>query len=236
MPFNFLSKKHYSINYEELFNELNSNNFLNDEYVQSAYLSRWIEALMNADKIISEELKTKESIMKLSLSLQTEPEIFQIPMYHENITIPIHFRASIANRIIFREEKNKQAHLIDIKEFTKENSAIKWTPVNENVDSYKNAQDPIIMVPFLNGNYNYIVIDGNHRLTYKVHNNINNISAIAIAEQSVIDYSLFSSVFDKLYYIMSNEISHMYNEIYKKNTPAIELVQKSFIKDGKFKF
>lgn len=235
MPFDFVNRRHYSVDYEKLLDELNCHEFLNDKYVQSEYFKRWIETLMNADKVITEELKTKESILKISLLLESEPEIFQMPMHHKNNDILIHFRVSFTNRIVSEEQKESGGQLIDINEFTDKDASINWTPVEENIDSYANTKEPIIMIPFLTGRYRNLVIDGNHRLTYKVKNNINDIHALIISEQSVIEQSLFSSEFDKLYYIMCNELSRMYDETHSKNTNAIELVQRSYLVDGKLK-
>lgn len=234
MPFNFYNYKHYSINYGNLFNELNSNKILSDKNLQVELLKLWIKHLKNADDTITNELKTQESITKLRLLLQSEPEIFQIPMHYQNNEMLLHFRASIANQAVQHQQKNSQ--LIPLEEFTKKDSNIKWTPIETNVSSYLNSKKPILMVPFLNEQYNFLVIDGNHRITSKTENNINDIHALIISEQSVIEHSLFSSGFDKLYYIMNNELCRMTNETYYKKTNARELVQKSYLNGGTFKF
>ncbi|MBY6931016.1 hypothetical protein [Clostridium botulinum] len=236
MPFNFSERKHYSIDYESLFNDINSKKILTNKRVQTEYVKAWINFLIKADQVVTEQLKTDQQILELNKHLLLEPEIFQLPMYHENNTIVIHFRASIANQIISEFKMKKDAQLINIDEFVKKDRRILWTHVNENVDSYANNQDPIIMVPFINGQYSNLVIDGNHRLTYKVKENIKSVPTLILAESSVIDYSIFSSTFDKYYYIMNNEFSYMNNESYNKNVDSYELMKKSYLADGKFKF
>lgn len=236
MPFNFQQRKHYSIDYVSLFNELNSNKILNDEYIQCEYLKQWIKVLKDADRFIAEELKTKWGIKNLNLFLESEPEIFERTMTHKCGNIYIQFNASVANKITSDFEKHKKIQTIDLQDFTKENSKVDWTPVKEDVNSYYAATSPIIMVPFLSGKYRWIVIDGNHRLTYKMKNNISQVDAILISEQSVIEKSVFPSGFDKFYYIMHNELNRMKVETDTKNTNALELVQKSYLVDGKFKF
>ncbi|WP_252238317.1 hypothetical protein [Clostridium sp. VAP51] len=236
MPFDFKNLRHYSIDYGKLFEEFNSHRFVNDKHIQIEYLKAWFKVLMDADKVITEQLKTKESIIQLSQLLRSEPEIFKIPMYHKSNTIFIQFRATIANEIIPEEDKKNKYEFIDINEFVKKNSKICWNPVKENVDSYAEAKDPILMVPFLSGTYTKLVIDGNHRLTYKVKNNVNDIHALLISERTVIEQSLFSGTFDKLYYIMHNELNYMKIETDTKNTNAMELMNKSYLVDGKFKF
>jgi len=232
MPFDFLNYRHYSINYSNLFNELNSQKFLSDENIQIQYLEKWMEALEYHDDIIKNELKTQESILKLRLKLQSEPEIFQLPVNHKNMDVLLHFRASIANGIFPKSE----GQFIPLDEFVRKKSQFKWTPVETNVDAYSNSKEPIIVVPFLNNQYKYLVIDGNHRLTYKTKNNIDDIHALGISEQTVIEFSLFSSTFDKFYYIMFNELNHMANATHYKKANALQLIQKSYLRDGKFKF
>lgn len=234
MPFNFLKYQHYSINYSKFFDELNSIQFLNDKYIQSEYLKSWMKVLENSDRTIANQLKTKEQIANFSLLLQSEPEIFQLPIDFKNNKIFIHFRASIANQIISKDES--KSAFIPLDEFVGDDSSIKWTSINANVDSYANSKKPIMLVPFLDNQYNYLVIDGNHRLTYKINNKINDVHALIFSEQTVIEQSLFSSGFDKFYYIMHNEINHMGNETNSKRTKAIELVKKSYLNGETFKF
>lgn len=234
MPFDFLNFHPYSINYLKLFDEINSETILSDKNIQIEYIKIWMKTLEDHDNIIKNQLKTTESISKLSLLLQSEPEIFQLPINHQGNEILLHFRVSIANKII--SEYKSESQFIPLDEFVQEDSKIKWTPVNINVDSSSNSKEPIIIVPFLVNQYHYLVIDGNHRLTYKAKNNINDIHALIISEQTVIENSLFSSSFDKFYYIMHNELNHMANETYYKKANALELVQKSYLKDGNYKY
>lgn len=234
MPFDFRKYKHYSINYADLFDTINSNRILNDAYVQNHYLKRWREVLESQDSALTNQLNDEKSIFEMQLRLQSEPEIFQIPMYYSNVEILLHFRASIANALI-ASEKSKAQH-IPLSEFVRKDGAIQWDPVDINVDSYANAKEPIIAVPFLSNQYNLLIIDGNHRLTYKTQNNIDDIQVLIISEQTVIENSLFSSGFDKMYYIMHNEINHMANATNYQNISAMQIVQQSYLTDGKFKF
>ena len=235
MPFDFCSYRHYSINYSKLFDDINSKEILNNKVIQTELIKRWMESLESEDKTLSNQLKTKEDISRISLLLQSEPEVFQIPMYHKDNTILLHFRASIANQIFSKEYE--KAELIDLNEFIKENSSIMWTPAEANDKSRLDSQNPIIMVPFISGQYRALVIDGNHRLTNMVKHNINNVHALYASEQTVIECKLFSSGFDKLYYIMNNELCYMANETYiNKNVDPLKLAQKSYLNGGTFKF
>jgi hypothetical protein len=234
MPFDFVKYKHYSINYTDLFDRINSNRILNDAYVQTHYLKRWREVLEYQDAALTNQLSTEKSIFESNLRLQSEPEIFQIPIHYINTEVLLHFRVSIANSLIVNEKS--KAQYIPLDEFIRRDGTIQWNPIDTNVDSYANVKEPIIAVPFLINQYNLLVIDGNHRLTYKTRNNIDNIHALIISEQTVIEHSLFSSGFDKMYYIMHNEINHMADATNHQNISAMQIVQKSYLTDGKFKF
>lgn len=234
MPFDFARRKHYSIDYEDVFNDINANTILDNPNIQAQFLRMWINILKEHDQILKNQLKTREDILKLNLSLQSEPEIFQLPLHYSNTTILLHFRVSIANEIL--SKKKSESNYIPLNEFTGKNSKINWTPVDITVDSYSETTDPIVMVPFLNNQYHYLVIDGNHRLTYKVKNNIDNIYGLIVSEQSVVECKIFSSSFDSFYYIMHNEINHMANETHRNRTNSLNLLEKSYLKDGRFKF
>lgn len=234
MPFDFINFRHYSINYLDLFNEINSQEILSNKSLQVQYLKMWMKELSDCDNILKKQLNIPESISKLRLLLQLEPEIFQLPINFQYNEILLHFRITIANKIT--SGAKYKSIFIPLSEFIQKNSLFKWTLVDTNVDFYSNFNKPIIIVPFFSGQYNYLVIDGNHRLTNKIKNNADGIYALIISEQSVIEHSLFSSGFDKLFYIMHNELRHMVNATHYKKANAYQLIQKSYLKDGKFKF
>lgn len=95
-------------------------------------------------------------------------------------------------------------HYIPIDNFTNANSHIKWHRtdfINEL------SQLPILLVQLaLEENINYVVIDGNHRLT-KWIGNVTNIPCYILDMQWIIDNDMFYSDFSKLMYIFQNELS-----------------------------
>lgn len=234
MPFDFIGYKPYSINYNSFFNELNLNRIFNDKNVQGQYLSRWMDVLKNHDSNLVKQLSTKEAIIEYRIKIQNEPEIFQLPITFSNNNILLHFRTSIAN--ILSADYRTKSQLVPLEEFTRADGIIHWTPVNSNVDDYSKANNPILIVPYLNGKINYLVVDGNHRLTYKTQHNINQIYALIISEKSIIENSLFSSSFDKFYYIFNNEINHIGNETASGKYSDMQLMQKSFLMGNGYSF
>ena len=170
--------------------------------------------------------------MQLRILMIKEPELFQLPIHHVDNNIFLHFRISNINEWTnaYREDSQE----LEISEFV--NSNINWFPVDID-DNFKLTNiDPIIMIPFHNNEYNYLVIDGNHRLSYHIKKNMKSIKVINIAEVSVTESNIFASGFDKYYYIFMNELNHMARgtHYFKKN--AIELMYTSFLTDGKLKF
>ncbi len=230
MPFDFIALQHYSISYTDLFNEINSHKILDDSNIQTEYLLLWMNKLYDLDKFITGQLSTEKSIKEMQMKLGPQREIFQSEINFNCARILLHFRVSFANQII-APYKSQSQH-IPVEEFLKKDSEFKWTPVDTNISSYSSATDPIIIVPFLNKQHKYLIIDGNHRLTYKTQNNTGNVEAIIISEQTVLDFSLFSSGFDKYYYIMNNEIDRMAYQTKHSGAKAYDLVQKSYLKEG----
>ena len=81
-----------------------------------------------------------------------------------------------------------------------------------------------------------LVIDGNHRITYALENNISNIKTMTISEQSVIEQQLFSSTFEKLFYIFRNELCRFENETMEGNNNDRSLIEKSYLCNKRVQF
>lgn len=81
-----------------------------------------------------------------------------------------------------------------------------------------------------------MVIDGNHRITYKKRLNISKIPSLVMAEQSVIETKIFSSSFDEYYYIFHNEINRIEHELRNGSSSEMELINKSFLMGKGYQF
>lgn len=54
-------------------------------------------------------------------------------------------------------------------------SPIQYTAVemnNDNIESFSKREDPVTIIPYMIGNTRFLVVDGNHRVTAKKHNNL----------------------------------------------------------------
>lgn len=234
MPFDFVNKELYKINYNNLFEEIMEKNILSDKILQYKYILEWINALKESDDIISKQLSTKKSVLEYMDNVQSEPEIFQFPILFRANTAFIHFRATIANQIL--EKFFSKFVNVPRDAFVGDNANIYWTEVEDSVELYSFNTKPIIVVPYLCGKYNYLVIDGNHRLTSLMQNNASFVRSMLLTERTVIVNELFSSNFDMLLYIFNNELCRFSNESVKINCNEYQLMNKSFLCGKGFQF
>ena len=87
------------------------------------------------------------------------------------------------------------------------------------------------MVPFTIGKtYKQLVVDGNHRITTAIKEKKEIIKAYILEPQMLVDYSLFCSSFDLLYYVFQNEVVYI-GSLFHVNTGISELdiINKSFL-------
>lgn len=205
MPFNFLTMNHYKIDYDKLFREVNSKPILRDKEMQFQLINKWINVLKEADKKITKQLSTERNIENLKKLMLEEPEAFQLPMHHDGNDIFLHFRISKIKESL--NSSINQYSEFDISQIIA--GKINWSSIELDKNYRPNLNHPIIIIPFLNNEYDYLVIDGNHRISYCVNNNIKKIRVLCLEEEFVKENAIFSTEFDRFYYIFMNEMSHM---------------------------
>ncbi|WP_277407376.1 hypothetical protein [Lacrimispora xylanisolvens] len=176
MPFDFMNHRVYMVDYSKIFDEIMGQRVLSNKDIQAQYLRQWLNVLRQHDDILIKQFSTKQAIMEYMINVQSEPEIFQLPIHWKTDTLFLHFRVSIANEIC--KEYSSQNQRIPIAEFQGDSQCIYWTKVEENVKRYAGNNQPIIAVPYFSGKYNLLVIDGNHRLTYSVIHNMEDIKKL----------------------------------------------------------
>lgn len=242
MSFDYVKFKPYTVNYMNLVSYLNQFNIFSDKNMQRAYLLSWVQLLKSDEEAINRDLKDPEKLKQILLTPNTEPETFQYPVSYGGETIQFHFRISAANKLL--SNYNHLGTPIPTSEFEDPKSNTLWTPVDKNtllnheIKILKRISDadPILMVPFSNGQYDYLVIDGNHRITYSIQNKITELKNLVISEESVIEHQLMFSSFDIHMYILHNEINHLGKLTLKGDLSPLEISRKSFLVDGVFKF
>lgn len=234
MPFDFVKHKNYTIEYTKILEELMEKKILLNKDIQYQYIMNWMTVLKHHDDILFNQFRNQDAIEEYIVKVRSEPEIFQLPVHWNNQTIFMHFRASIANEIC--KDYYSYSSEIPIEDFIGDDRGIWWTEVDDNVDGYVNNSTPVIAVPYFSGKANLLIIDGNHRITYHVRKHSSSVKTIIISEQSAIEYQIFTSSFDMMYYIFNNELVRYANSSAEGNKSDLELISKSFLSGKGFQF
>ncbi|MCO7125132.1 hypothetical protein NIE88_05000 [Sporolactobacillus shoreicorticis] len=234
MPFDYVNFRIYEIDYHKFFNEIKSKKILLDNKLQEIYLRRWVGKLRKHDEILKKQFSTKSLVEDYISKVQNEREIFQLPTNWGINKVLIHFRVSIANQLV--KNYYPQSQMIPITEFQGGNQSIYWTKVTGDTKKYAGSNNPIIVVPYFSNGYHYLVIDGNHRITYKLKHNTQKIATLFISEYTVIEEHLFSSSFDELFYIFNNELVRFASASIERNYSAEQLFNKSYLSGKGFQF
>lgn len=236
MPVNFSNLDIYRINYSKLFKHFTSIDIFENRNTQEKYIAAWIETLKKLDETLTYEFNTpnKKAIFSTNAIKNNEFEVFQQPVFYGGIKIVFHFRVSMFKEIV-KSESNIEPFKIPMSEFTSTNSQFKWNPVITD-SKYSLNKDPVFMVPFLQGQYNYLVIDGNHRISSFIKASKKEIDTLILSEQSILDLDILASAFDKYLYIFHNELHHIANKRQQQNLTDLELLNMSYINNHTFKF
>lgn len=144
----------------------------------------------------------------------------------------IHFRVS---RIIQMIEQSgaslDNAINIDIKEFTDKNMRINWIPTT---DIVKIKTQPIIIAPLtVDKFYQWLVIDGNHRITHAIAEREKSVKAFSLDPNALVEGNLFSTGFDKFLYIFQNEMIALASYIHRDGYSDEEAIKLAYFCSGK---
>ena len=194
MPINYLTHETYSVNYEELYNELMETPFLDNIKLQSYYLKYWIDQLKQQDKIEVKKVKDK-NFAQLMLKEDLEaPEKYMLELVYKSGIINIFFRVSRILQLIKSMPASKDMmQFLPKSDFLRASSYIKWDKT-DCLNHVKN--DPILLVPLTMGEYiKLVTIDGNHRLTAWENDTKKDIPCFILDGQWIIDNNMICSGF-----------------------------------------
>lgn len=215
MPINMMTEKIYRINYCDWAKELYAKPIFINKNIQKIYVDKWIQILKEQDELSCKDFFDPQ-IRGMMLKEKVEaPEIFQLPVYYNSNSLYIHFRVS---RIIQMIENSKistdDLSEIDINEFTDKRRNINWTQTKDGVDI---KTQPILMAPLTIGKYyQWIVIDGNHRITDAIAKGRKKIKSIDLDPNWLVQNNLFCNGFDKYLYVFQNEMVVLGTYIHKE--------------------
>lgn len=232
MPVDFMSDKIYKVDYTAWKRELSQMPIFDSGEVQKIYLDKWMEILKAQDGFACRDYNNPKMKMLMLKEKMEAPENFQIPVNYETNTMFIHFRVS---RIIQMIEQSgaslDNAINIDIKEFTDKNMRINWIPTT---DIVKIKTQPIIIAPLtVDKFYQWLVIDGNHRITHAIAEREKNVKAFSLDPNALVEGNLFSTGFDKFLYIFQNEMIALASYIHRDGYSDEEAIKLAYFCSGK---
>lgn len=232
MPVDFMSDKIYKVDYTVWKRELSQMPIFDSGEVQKIYLDKWMEILKAQDGFACRDYNNPKMKMLMLKEKMEAPENFQIPVNYETNTMFIHFRVS---RIIQMIEQSgaslDNAINIDIKEFTDKNMRINWTPTT---DIVKIKTQPIIIAPLtVDKFYQWLVIDGNHRITHAIAEREKSVKAFSLDPNALVEGNLFSTGFDKFLYIFQNEMIALASYIHRDGYSDEEAIKLAYFCSGK---
>lgn len=232
MPVDFMSDKIYKVDYTAWKRELSQMPIFDSGEVQKIYLDKWMEILKAQDGFACRDYNNPKMKMLMLKEKMEAPENFQIPVNYETNTMFIHFRVS---RIIQMIEQSgaslDNAINIDIKEFTDKNMRINWTPTT---DIVKIKTQPIIITPLtVDKFYQWLVIDGNHRITHAIAEREKSVKAFSLDPNALVEGNLFSTGFDKFLYIFQNEMIALASYIHRDGYSDEEAIKLAYFCSGK---
>ena len=232
MPVDFMSDKIYKVDYTAWKRELSQMPIFDSGEVQKIYLDKWMEILKAQDGFACRDYNNPKMKMLMLKEKMEAPENFQIPVNYETNTMFIHFRVS---RIIQMIEQSgaslDNAINIDIKEFTDKNMRINWTPTT---DIVKLKTQPIIIAPLtVDKFYQWLVIDGNHRITHAIAEREKSVKAFSLDPNALVEGNLFSTGFDKFLYIFQNEMIALASYIHRDGYSDEEAIKLAYFCSGK---
>lgn len=232
MPINMFTNQVYKINYEAFRNVFRDKRIFNDPKLQDIYLDKWIQELKKQDMIVCNECMDPNNKIFMLKERAEAPEIFQLPIEYDDNKMYVHFRVSrIIQSLEMMGNYSDDAMDIDLDDFTQKNSDIKWSMTNDKV---KIKNTPVIIAPFTIGKYfNWVVVDGNHRITDALEKRKNKIKVIGLDHNWLVEAKMFCSGFDLFLYIFQNEYVALATLIRNENYSDEQALALSYFVSGK---
>ena len=204
MPYNFNTKQNYEFDFLKCTHSLTINQYLN-KYPD--YINNWNKIFISLDR--------KDYIKN------TKDNFFQYEYIISDTPYYIHFNiSSIFKNINYLKTKIEQ---VDINSFGMEPGKILYSQTKY-LDYHKTSLEPIIIVPLPAPYSDYVVIDGNHRISAKRNIKCNISSLFTIPDKSF----CFLQEIDRAIYLFSNEVFSFSNYL-AKGISFNQLLQISYI-------
>ena len=235
MPFNFIDLETYQIDYKNLFEYFKNFPILDDESLQKKYLYKWIGMIEHSDELLVSQMNSKIQIFAHQQRTKKNKNYFVQDMHYGSNIVQIQFQVDQLNTLLKMYDDNIFNQKISTENFSGDLSCIQWQERKIEFCEKFNTE-PIYILPFALGRKQYLVIDGNHRVTQAVQEKHSEISVIVLEEDFVIKNNIFPSEFDKLFYIFHNELSRFANNKIQNNITDVMLLDTSYLNTEKINF
>lgn len=216
MPFDFIRKEKYTIDYIELFNYLNTYRFLENTNIQRTFLEHWIEALFETENVVEQDISANDII-------------YQYPIYYGEVEFYLHFDVSVLLSTLVTKNFSQT---IPLSTFTKENSNILFSLES----STKSTSSAPIIVQFPRADTDYLVIHGHRELQLVIENSMETIETIFISSKDLIELDIFCSSFDTFYYQFIIELHSIFQKLSQDKFNEIHILKTSYLNQTKYKF
>jgi len=211
MPIDLLENKYYNFSYSKFKRIIKekADMIFNEKY-SNLYCDKWINYIKSIDKNLKYHFEKNNT--KIQNSLYDEGEIFQkIEIIDKDCLVYYHFKISYLRNML--KQLNWLPQEIKLEEFTCKNRIIDWEK-QKLMDENLLKKEPIIMLQFPSEDYDFIVIDGNHRISNEINKGSKQIQAFCLTTDFIIENNVLLTDFEKIILILKKEILNLYQ--YKK--------------------
>ena len=203
----------YDFDFNSFYNSVISHPTFNNK---QSYINKWFNILSKVDCI--NELYNVESL--------NYPYEFYFPIFEQEFYF--HFNIEKITKMIKKHPFKYMPLYKNIKYFKNNFIAYTYEEYNElHIASIR----PIIIVPMMQTNSDFLVIDGNHRVSAKIDNNFKRILCVIYTPNH--NYDFYYQI-DYIMWLFINEINHYSEQVIKYNADIDKLIKKSVINNLSF--
>lgn len=225
----------YIIDYSAFLEELGRNQLFEDKGKCYRYIKTWIKVMKKHDAF--ESTYDNASAYK---AFDFKPFVQEI--HYQFNTMYLHFNISTIEHILKENPGLYELKDVKVDEFFNygDSGHIYRSEVDSLDLSYSRNSNPVYIVPFktaLNSrlDINYLLIDGNHRVSMAYYHKEQYISAYILSEKLLKESRIFSTSFDKMLYAFYNECG-LFSHLKKAGKSDDELLSQSYLSKLGYEF
>ena len=217
--------KQYSIDYVDLSQKLFSKyhtKLFHDDNLFREYIDNFLRKIELADSRLTENVARNVGFLR-NTSLFRYDKFFQLAIKCSNQEIFVHF--DIERLLKHTPKHGKHVEKIQIEHFVGPKATIKWAATER---KWAGDTEPIIVVPYIDKNRKFVVIEGNQRLPALIEGEMR-IPVLFASGDTMIKEDYFLTVFDKIFYAFYCDLSYLVYIKHKNFYTDEELWEESFL-------